>query len=501
MKKKAMTESERNNLLLIRTHVISVVIMLLFCLLQAASRLHNWGTVAIMVLFGCAPIILVKIYWNKDHNTSAIKYIAAIGYGAFYIIAIFTAVNNLVFLFAIPMLLVIAVYNDVRYSLFVNITVIIVNFVLVIAQCVTGKFGYAGADSSIIQIVIVIMTCIYSFISTKTLEENNEHKLNVIRQNKEKTEEVLKNVSDTSTKMKDGINVIYEDLEKLDKVSTSTRTAMQEVTVGVNETADAVLKQSIQTEAIQNKVDDVNKSANIIKYNMQQTLQVIESGSKELDVLVQQVETSVKNGEEVAEKLKTLNEYMKEMNSIVEIIDGITSQTSLLSLNASIEAARAGEAGRGFAVVATEIGQLAKTCTDAVRNIDGLINEISSLVKDTVEQTDESVENINRSSNLVGNALETFDIIFDNVNEVSDLIRGMIEKVQKVDEVAGNVAAISQEQAASSQEILATSEIMVEQSTNITTNSKEVSNDAGSLSKTSEELNKQVAIFKIEKGV
>lgn len=461
MKKKAMTESERNNLLLIRTHVISVVIMLLFCLLQAASRLHNWGTVAIMVLFGCAPIILEKIYWNKDHNTSAIKYIAAIGYGAFYIIAIFTAVNNLVFLFAIPMLLVIAVYNDVRYSLFVNITVIIVNFVLVIAQCVTGKFGYAGADSSIIQIVIVIMTCIYSFISTKTLEENNEHKLNVIRQNKEKTEEVLKNVSDTSTKMKDGINVIYEDLEKLDKVSTSTRTAMQEVTVGVNETADAVLKQSIQTEAIQNKVDDVNKSANIIKYNMQQTLQVIESGSKELDVLVQQVETSVKNGEEVAEKLKTLNEYMKEMNSIVEIIDGITSQTSLLSLNASIEAARAGEAGKGFAVVASEISGMADQTKGATVNITELIENVSTAINEVVEVISNMILGINEERESASNTSHGYDmikkhtvVIRDNIDKLANNIQDLKESNQEIVDSVQTISAVSEEVTAHASETM-----------------------------------------------
>ena len=188
-----------------------------------------------------------------------------------------------------------------------------------------------------------------------------------------------------------------------------------------------------------------------------------------------------------------------EITNITGLIGEIAEQTNLLSLNASIEAARAGEAGKGFVVVATEIGRLAKTCTDAVQNIEGLINEIGLLVQDTVEQTDESVENINRSSEFVGNALDTFDIIFDNINEVNELVKGMINKVQKVDEVAGNVAAISEEQAASSQEILATSEIMVQQSTNITQNSKEVSNDAGLLSKTSEELYEQVAIFKIEK--
>ena len=59
-------------------------------------------------------------------------------------------------------------------------------------------------------------------------------------------------------------------------------------------------------------------------------------------------------------------------------------------------------------------------------------------------QADDSVENINSSSELVGDALKTFDVIFDNIDEVSTLVRQMIEKVEKVDEVANNVAAMRQ---------------------------------------------------------
>ena len=104
-------------------------------------------------------------------------------------------------------------------------------------------------------------------------------------------------------------------------------------------------------------------------------------------------------------------------------------------------------------MVATEIGQLANTSADAVHNIEGLIGQINGLVKDTIKQTKESVENINHSSSLVEDTLKTFDSIFGNIDQVNGLVHELIKKVEKVDDVATNVAAISEQQAASSEEI------------------------------------------------
>lgn len=80
---------------------------------------------------------------------------------------------------------------------------------------------------------------------------------------------------------------------------------------------------------------------------------------------------------QVAAELTSLKEYMDKMYSIIEIINNITSETSLLSLNASIEAARAGEAGRGFAVVASEISGLATQTQEATVSIEELIRNVS----------------------------------------------------------------------------------------------------------------------------
>ena len=96
-------------------------------------------------------------------------------------------------------------------------------------------------------------------------------------------------------------------------------------------------------------------------------------------------------------------------------------------------------------------------------------------------QANVSVSNIGESGQLISVALETFDSIFQNIAAANELVESMVTKVSKVDDVATNVAAISEEQAASSQEILATSDTMVSQAQEITRSSTHAAEDSKEL--------------------
>lgn len=272
----------------------------------------------------------------------------------------------------------------------------------------------------------------------------------------------MKELNSTVEQLSLSVTEIAENATTLAMVVADTRDDGEQVNIKMNKTVDVSQKGKTDIQHISEAMEEINESVHKLKV-----------------------------------AIDKVGKASGEITNITGVIGEIADQTNLLSLNASIEAARAGEAGKGFAVVATEIGQLAKTSADSVHNIEELINEIGTLVTDTIKQTDESVGNINRSSELVGNALETFDVIFENINEVNGLVQSMIEKVQKVDDVASNVAAISEEQAASSQEILATSENMVQQAENITKDSQGVLDGAKELLKSAEVLYEHVVTFKI----
>lgn len=294
------------------------------------------------------------------------------------------------------------------------------------------------------------------------------------------------NVSDeVSGQMYDASRLQSDSMKELNNT-------VEQLSLSVNEIAE-------NATTLAMVVADTRDDGIRVDEKMNETVEISRQGKTDMQRVNEamlEIDESVRKLEIAIDKVGKASE---EITKITGVIGGIAAQTNLLSLNASIEAARAGEAGRGFAVVASEIGQLANTSAGAVHDIEKLINEISALVKDTVKQTNESVNNISNSSCLVENALKTFDQIFENIDGVSTLVQQMIEKVGKVDDVASNVAAISQEQAASSQEILATSETMVEQADHITGNSGSVSDCSKELAMSAEELKEQVAKFKTER--
>lgn len=271
---------------------------------------------------------------------------------------------------------------------------------------------------------------------------------------------------------------------------TELNATVDQLSVSVNEIA----QNATQLAGV---VADTKEDSDKVEDKMRTTVEVSEKGKVDMESVgnaLHNIEISIHNLEEAVNKVGTAS---GEIVDIIKLIGDIAEETNLLSLNASIEAARAGEAGRGFAVVASQIGVLAKNSADSVAHITSLINEINGLVDDAVKQAGNSASDIESSADLIHTAVDTFDQIFQNIQETSHLIEGVVEKINQVDQVATNVAAISEEQAASSDEILATSESMLQQAKSISKNSEQVEEEAGNLAESADQLADQVKQFQI----
>ena len=142
----------------------------------------------------------------------------------------------------------------------------------------------------------------------------------------------------------------------------------------------------------------INDNAALASQQANQAMSASTASSEQLTeniTVVNQLNESVNNA---SGKIKSLEQKASEIQSITDVIDGISSQTNLLALNAAIEAARAGEQGRGFAVVADEVRALAAKTADATKQIGDMLNQISNETNETtavmgtiVQQTDSVV--------------------------------------------------------------------------------------------------------------
>lgn len=461
MEQRINTEIARNNRVGMLAHATDATVMVIYSIIQTYAGLHSGLYAVLMVILGIGPVVAEYVCWKKDPATPAIRHFLAIGFALFYSVALFTSTNNIVFVFVIPMILVISIYNDTKYSLMINTGTVIESLLVAVIGSQTGKFGYAGADSAVIQVVIMVLVGLYSFLSAQVLERNNREKMQNIDESRKETELLLSDISSLSRELAAGIEDMDTDLDRLNTTFAKTKGAMEQVTAGADDTANAVQKQLSQTEAIQSKVELVNDASNRIAENMEQTLQTLEGGNKDVRALVEMVDASVQNGADVAEKLGTLDKYMEEMHSIVELIGGITSQTSLLALNASIEAARAGDAGKGFAVVASEITGMASQTKEATVKITELIQNVTSAINEVVTVIQQMIDGINQEKESAKNTANSFSSIQENTLSIQSGIQNLTVSTselkdanQVISDSVQTLSAISEELTAHAHETL-----------------------------------------------
>ena len=442
-----MKELERSNWVAMISHFVVNICMLIFCVAEVMNGTVKIPVMVLMVLLGAGPLILEVIFWKKDHATGAIKHFVAIGYALFYTIVIFTTECSMVFAFVVPMMFAVMLYHDVKTFVMINVGTVLESILAVILGAATGRFGYLGIEAGIIQIVVMLLLCFVSVFATTANQKSARENMDEIKNAQEQTEATLKDVTDMSRRLENSVAEISVELNKLEEAFQNTKQAMEEVSVGSQESAVAVQKQTTQTEAIQEKVNAVDTAAGTINRDMEQTLAVLDTGKKDMLELKKQAEDSAQNSELAAQKLETLDHYMQEMHSIVEIISKIANQTSLLALNASIEAARAGEAGRGFSVVATEISGMATQTKDATGNIAELIQNVSGAIEEVVTVIRQMIDGISSQKEGTMHAADSFIAIENSSHAIVDNLSHMLQDVEALkaanQEIVDSIQTIS----------------------------------------------------------
>lgn len=164
-------------------------------------------------------------------------------------------------------------------------------------------------------------------------------------------------------------------------------------------------------------------------------------------------------------KVENLDKTISQINSIVDVINGVAKQTNLLALNASIEAARAGEAGKGFSVVAEEIRKLAEEVLTSSKSITQLIstvmketNDVSTTTELVTKIVEESKNDINSVTTSFKGVISKVNNIPSDINKVQLVLRGTMEGRKKILDTVENIASKSQDISALSEDVTAATE-------------------------------------------
>lgn len=277
-------------------------------------------------------------------------------------------------------------------------------------------------------------------------------------------------------------NQIRHVMNDLSSTAVTLADNVQSVNAKVNEMGDNMSAINSEAVTLNDNSDKMNRAGQNVSESM--TL-VLTSSHTASDIIAQLIE-----------QVNETNKAIASINEAVELISDITSQTNLLSLNASIEAARAGQAGRGFAVVASEIKQLADQSSQGADSIKNIADNILEKSNRSVILTGRMKELAEQEQTDIGNAKESFDILNRIIEENAAIAQTVMDKTKNLEALkldiinsVSELSAISEENAASNEEVTA-------RVTEIAESVNRISEDTQTVRKVSSDMKELMDYFK-----
>lgn len=280
-------------------------------------------------------------------------------------------------------------------------------------------------------------------------------------------------------------------------VSTQVAEAVGDISKGAVSQAESVETSASNTNEMGDSIDEIGVSVEDLSSATTQMLTAAKRTVEALDGLMEQNKTVMASMLDIDAQIKATNNAVKKIADASHSITEISSQTNLLSLNASIEAARAGDYGKGFGVVANEIGLLAQQSNTAATTINEIVEDLVTDSTKSMEIIEELNAAFNEQSSQLTSTKSDMDGVVTGVNSVEQNTQTISDKVnmlnsskaQLIDLIA-ELSAISQQNAASTEETNASME-------ELNATFALISNSASDLKDLADSLNQKMNFFQL----
>lgn len=265
-------------------------------------------------------------------------------------------------------------------------------------------------------------------------------------------------IKECSSTVSISTGVISESMDSCEHATTDLNAAMNDLSCGAQNMAESVERQATELSGMSDNIARISGLAREALSTAESVNKLSDKAKDNLDSLLVANESTNQGTVDVVSSVKDMGASIEEITAASKIIMEISSQTNLLSLNASIEAARAGDAGKGFAVVAGEIQKLAEQSNQSAKQIHDIIKEITEKSIACMSTAHEIQDAVSHESEVLLGVKSSFESVDKNVGTVTEIVSEVSElstvidesKVHILDSVS-DLSGISEENAASAE--------------------------------------------------
>lgn len=305
-----------------------------------------------------------------------------------------------------------------------------------------------------------------------------------------KIREISETLDEKSSLIKSSTNVTQVN-------SNSIKDAMDEISSAINDSAREMQNSFENMQLLSENINLIRENSILMKN------EAAEANSLNSNIINILGDLEKKNGDNITVSKETNNsiqELLQKSNVIVGIvstIEQISNQINLLSLNAAIESARAGEAGRGFTVVAEQIKKLSNETSDAVKQINTLINEFIDVINVSVKSVEKSGKVAESQIHTINETKLTLEKVMDFIEKMSQVIEENEKKTDEIYKIKDDVSSSMDSVLSVTEEISASSEEIAASTSEVKEKMDHIKNMTEELSDFSNELNNKLDHFSL----